>query len=67
MDVGLVNFSIKFDTKFNFNLKANYTKLFESRKKVANTSTTQPDAKIIFHNTPYIQYEQIKLKDNFRK
>ena len=55
VDLGLVNFVIKFDTKFSFNLKTNYTKLFESRKKVTTIPTTQPNAKITFHNTPYIQ------------
>ena len=34
---------------------------------VQNVPTTQPDAKIIFRNTLYIQHEEIKLNDNFRK
>ena len=29
--------------------------------------TAQPDADIYFYNTPYIQYEQIKLNDTFNK
>ena len=67
VDLELVNFPVKFDTKFSLNLETNYTKLFESRRKVTAIPTTQPDAKIIFHSTPYIQYKQIKLNDNFRK
>ena len=67
VDSGLVNFPIKFDTKFNFNCETNNTKLFESKKKVQQVPTTQPDAKIIFQKTLYIKYEQIELNDNFRK
>ena len=26
-----------------------------------------PDAKIFFHDAPYIQYEQFRLNDNFRQ
>ena len=67
VDSGLVNFPIKFDTKFNFNCETNNTKLFESQKKVQQVPTTQPDSKIIFQNALYIKYEEIKLNDNFRK
>ena len=45
---GPVNFPIKFDTKFSFNLETNYTKLFESRKKVTTIPTPHPDVKIIY-------------------
>lgn len=38
------------------------SKLFESRKEVAAITTT--NAKIIFTEPPYMQYEQFKL--NFR-
>ena len=64
VDLGLVSFPIKFHTKFIFNLEKNYTKLFQNRKKVQNLPTTQPDAKIIFHNKPYIFYEQVKLSNH---
>ena len=67
VDLGLFNFPIKFDTKFNFNCETNNTKLFESQKKVQQVPTTQPNAKIIFQNALYIKYEEIKLNDNFRK
>ena len=39
-------------------------KLYESKKKSAMIGTS--DTKIIFTDSPYIQYEQFKLKDNFR-
>ena len=48
VDQRLVNFPIKFDTKFSFNLETNYTKLFESRKKVTTIPTPHPDVKIIY-------------------
>ena len=39
--------------------------LFEYTKKV-NTIPDAPGAKILWHNTPFIQYEQIRLDDKFR-
>ena len=63
VDLGLVNFPINLIR----NLETNYTKLFESQKEVTTIRTTQPDAKIIFHNRLYVQYEQIKLNSNFRE
>ena len=47
VDQGLVNFPIKFDTKFSFNFETNYTKLSESRKKVTTIPTARPGVKII--------------------
>ena len=41
------------------------SKLFELRKKVA--AITAPDAKIMFTDSPYIQYEQFRLNKNFRQ
>ena len=40
-------------------------KLFKYTKKV-ETIPDAPDAQILWHNTPYIQYEQIRLDDKFR-
>ena len=40
-------------------------KLFEYTKKV-RTIPDAPDAQILWHDTPYIQYEQIRLEDKFR-
>ena len=39
--------------------------LFEYTKKV-RTIPDAPDAQILWHNTPFIQYEQIRLDDKFR-
>ena len=63
VDLGLVIFPIKFETKFVFTLKKNLSKLFESRKKV-QVVPNNPDAQIIFHAAPYIQYQQLNLTDN---
>ena len=45
------------------------TRLFESRKVLASSTTTipKPDAEILFNGAPFIQYEQILLDKNFRK
>ena len=75
VDVGLVNFPTAFNVKFTFNLEQNRNKLFETNGAVPNLAngnagailTTQPDADIYFYNTPYLQYEQIKLNDMFNK
>ena len=73
VDVGLVNFPTAFNVKFTFNLEQNRIKLFETNGVIANLAngnpgpipTTQPDADIYFYNTPYIQYEEIKLNNTF--
>ena len=75
VDVGLVNFPTAFNVKFTFNHEQNRNKLFETNGAVANLangnagpiSTAQPDADIYFYNTPYIQYERIKLNGTFNK
>ena len=51
MDLGLVNFSMKTDTKFT--LERNVNKLFESTKKLV-AIPSEPDALILFHDRPYI-------------
>ena len=40
-------------------------KLFKYTKK-RKTISDVPDAQILWHDTPYIQYEQIRLDDKFR-
>ena len=48
-------------------LETNMDNLFESRKFLASTaSTDEVDAEIIFTRAPFIQYEQILLGKNFR-
>ena len=48
--------------KFLFTLESN---LNESNAKVDHIPAN-PDAKIIYHDTPYIYYQQIVLDDNFQ-
>ena len=75
VDVGLANFPTAFNVKFTFNLEQNRNRLYETNGTVANLAngnpdpvpTAQPDADVYFYNTPYIQYEQIKLNDTFNK
>ena len=45
-------------------LKNNLNRLFETNSKLDNIPN-EPDAQIIFHDTPYIFYPQITLDDNF--
>ena len=40
-------------------------KLFKCNRQLHEISDA--DIKIYFHNAPFIQYEQIKLNDNFRQ
>ena len=65
VDLGLVNFPIKIDTKMILILENNINKLFESNSKVA--ATASPDRIVIRHEALHIQYEQIKLDDKFRQ
>ena len=65
IDLGLVNFSVKFDTKLVFILKTDMTKLFELNAKKAN-QPADVDSEVIFYSAPYIQYEETKLNDNYR-
>ena len=53
VDLGLINFAEKTDTKFLFTLERNMNKLFESKEKVT-AIPDEPDALIQFHDTPYI-------------
>ena len=56
----LVNLVHNTNTKLLFTLGSNLNKLFESNAKVDNLPAN-PDAKIIYHDTPYIYYQQIVL------
>ena len=60
----LVNFPHKIDTRVLFMLETNLNKLFETNSKLA-VIPDDPDAQIIYHDTPYISYPQIILDDNF--
>ena len=65
IDLGLVNFSVKFNTKLVFILKTDMNKLFKSNAKKAN-QPADVDTEVIFHSALYIQYEETKLNDNYR-
>ena len=60
VDLGLVNFSAKTDSKIILTLERNMNRLFESSKKVANISDS-PDALINIYDRPYISYQEINL------
>ena len=64
-NLGLVNLVHNTNTKFLFTLESNLNKLFESNAKVDHIPAN-PDAKIIYHDTPYICCQQIVLDDNFQ-
>ena len=49
VDLGLVNFAMKTDTKCFFTLQRNMNKLFEINKKAA-AIPDEPDALIQFHD-----------------
>ena len=60
VDLGLVNFSYKTDTKIIITLGRNMNKLFESSKKVT-AIPDNPDTLIQFCDRPYISYQEINL------
>ena len=64
-DLGLVNFSVKSNTKLVFMLERDMSKLFESNVKKVN-QPADVDIEFIFYSVPYIQYQEIKLNDNYR-
>ena len=64
VDLGLINFAMKTDTKLLFTLQRNLNKLFETTKKAA-AIPYEPDALIQFHDRPYISYQEISLTKTF--
>ena len=60
IDLVLVNFSMKTDTKIILALERNMNKLFESNKKLA-AIPGNPDALIQIYDRPYISYQEINL------
>ena len=60
--LGLVNFLHKIDIQFLFTLENNMNTLFETNAK--DDVPNEPDAQIIFHDTPCISCPQITLYDN---
>ena len=68
-DIGKINFPTKIDYRIKLFLETNMSRLFESRKVLASTTTTtpEPDVAILFTKAPFIQYEQILLNKNFKQ
>ena len=64
VDLGLVNFAKKADTKFLFTLQRNMNKLFETTKKAA-AIPDEPDALIQFQDRSYISYQKLNLTKTF--
>ena len=65
-DLGLVNQSVKFNTKWLITFEQDYQKLFETKANQVNDALlTSVDAKIILTATPYLLFEQFKLDDNY--
>ena len=60
VDLGLVNFSVKTDTKITSTLERNMNTLFESNKKVT-AIPDNPDPLIQIYDRPYISYQEINL------
>ena len=68
-DIGKIIFPSKIDYRIKLFLETNMTRLFESRKVLAASTTTAPapDAEILFNRAPFIEYEQILLDKIFRQ
>ena len=62
--LGLGNFPHEIHKRFFFTLENNLNRLFKTNAKL-DSIPNEPDAQIIFHDTPYIFYQQITLVDNF--
>ena len=62
VDLGLVNFAIKADTKIIITLEREMNKLFETNRKIV-TIPAQPDALINIYDRPYISYQELKLTE----
>ena len=60
VDLGLINFYVKTNTKIIITLERDMNKLFETNKKAGSISD-EPDALIQFHDRPYISCEEINL------
>lgn len=63
VDLGLESQPIKLHMKIICMLETKMNRLFESNKQVLALPSTEPNAKIIYHVAPYIQYEQIRLNE----
>ena len=62
IDLGLVNFAMKADTKILITLEREMNKFFETNKKLA-AIPTQPDTLINIYDRLYISYQELKLTE----
>ena len=60
VDLGLVNFAMKTDTKILITLERDLNKLFETNVKAA-AIPTEPNAIINIYDRPYISYQELNL------
>ena len=60
VDLGLVNFAMKTDTKILITLERDLNKLFETNVKAA-AIPTEPNAIINIYDKPYISYQELNL------
>ena len=60
VDIELVNFPVKINSKVICTLETDMNKLFNSNAKVSTIGVL--NANIIWYKAPFIQYEQIRLK-----
>ena len=66
-NLGLVNQSVKFNTKWLITFEQDYQKVFGTKGYQAQHALpTSVDAKIILTATPDLIFEQFKLDDNYR-
>ena len=56
---------MKFERKFILTLETDTNKL--SKTNIKATTITAPDKVILWHDRPYVKYEQIRLDENFRQ
>ena len=63
VELELINFAMKTNTKILFTLQRSVNKLFETTKAAAIPD--EPDALIQFHDRPYISYLEISLTKTF--
>ena len=64
VELELINFAMKTNTKILFTLQRSVNKLFETTKEAA-AIPDEPDALIQFHDRPYISYLEISLTKTF--
>ena len=67
-DLGLVNTTVKFNTKWRLTFESDMSRLFESKANLAAATTAvgKPDAKRILDSTPYLLFHQFSLEETYR-